>query len=426
MTFRGRYFYNGQQANMLTGSLIPADVELLSTGDMDENNPFSKLTLSQNISTDSLALGGSIILGNNNLNVINTSIGGIWPFNTGQAPNFPGRKVVTNGTGKMTFGFFNGEAIFPVAHTTNIGSNYMPLKINNTNGPLETFSVRATDNVQFAYDANQFKTNTATWLIDEETPGGNTATLTFQWDGSGNEPGFVLNNALAAHFNGNNVDIVTGTAQNPDNICRSFTTSPVTQFSPWSIFSPAAPLPVTLINFTATPDDKKVKLNWSTATETNNDRFEIQRSIDGINFKNIDQVKGKGNSTSKTDYAYTDEAKGFTGNIFYRLKQVDLDGKFTYSAIKNVRIDAGKILISIAPNPFTEQVKLNVHCDKATRLTIRLLNNSGQIVTSSKYDTKQGNNELRINNLSNLPKGIYSLELTNVEGNIKEVYKLMK
>jgi hypothetical protein len=424
MTFRGRYFYvNTWDADKTTGSLIPGNVELLSTSGMNENGT---LTLSKDINTDSLALGGSIILGNQNLTVKKTSIGNIWPFGQGQAANYLGRKVVTNGTGKMSFLPFTGQAIFPVAHTTNLGSNYMPIRINNTAGPAEGFSVRAADNVQFAYNPNLFKTNTSTWLIDEETPGGNTAVLSFQWDKSASEIGFVLNDAQAAHFDGNNVNLVTGTPNNPDNICETFVTAPVTQFSPWSIFSPFVPLPVSLINFNATLINKKIALNWSTATETNNDRFEIERSVDGINFNKIGQVKGKGNSMLITDYNYDDDVKGINGSIFYRLKQIDLDEKFAYSPIKSVTITAEKILVNIGPNPFIDQIKINVNANKAGKMVIRLLNNNGQAVITAKYATKQGVNELKLNSLSNLPKGLYTLELTDVEGNNSKIYKLIK
>ncbi|MBK7885702.1 MAG: T9SS type A sorting domain-containing protein [Chitinophagaceae bacterium] len=422
MTFRGRYFFNGWPQTT-TGSLIPGNVELLSTSDMFEN---VALTLSKDINTDSLALDGSIILGDKNLTVKKTKIGNIWPFGQGQAANYPGRKVVTNGTGKMSFLPFTGQAIFPVAHTTNLGSNYMPIRINNTAGPAEGFSVRAADNVQFAYNPNLFKTNTSTWLIDETTPGGNTAVLSFQWDKSASEIGFVLNDAQAAHFDGNNVNLVTGTPNNPDNICETFVTAPVTQFSPWSIFSPFKPLPVSLINFNATLINKKVALNWSTATETNNDRFEIERSVDGINFNKIGQVKGKGNSILITDYNYDDDVKGINGSIFYRLKQIDLDEKFAYSPIKSVTITAEKILVNIGPNPFIDQIKINVNANKAGKMVIRLLNNNGQAVITSKYATKQGVNELKLNSLSNLPKGLYTLELTDVEGNNSKIYKLIK
>lgn len=67
-----------------------------------------------------------------------------------------------------------------------------------------------------------------------------------------------------------------------------------------------------------------------------------------------------------------------------------------------------------------------MNANKAGKMVIRLLNNNGQAVITAKYATKQGVNELKLNSLSNLPKGLYTLELTDVEGNNSKIYKLIK
>ena len=89
-------------------------------------------------------------------------------------------------------------------------------------------------------------------------------------------------------------------------------------------------LPVDLISFEAEREGDNIKLNWSTASEENNDYFEIQKSYDGEVFTPIGYVDGAGNSNAVLEYNYTDSE---TGKAYYRLKQLDYDGEFEYSDI---------------------------------------------------------------------------------------------
>ena len=90
--------------------------------------------------------------------------------------------------------------------------------------------------------------------------------------------------------------------------------------------------PINLTTFTGNKIEKNVQLNWTTATEKNNSHFNIQRSNDGLNFENITKVMGKGNSSSINNYFYTD-VNVPNNNLYYRLQQVDVDGKSTLSAV---------------------------------------------------------------------------------------------
>tara|TARA_B110000967_G_C18855239_1_gene546846 strand:+ start:778 stop:1566 length:789 start_codon:yes stop_codon:yes gene_type:complete len=93
-------------------------------------------------------------------------------------------------------------------------------------------------------------------------------------------------------------------------------------------------LPVDLISFEAEREEDNIKLNWSTASEENNDYFEIQKSYDGEVFTPIGYVDGAGNSNEVLDYSYTDSE---TNKAYYRLKQLDYDGEFEYSDIVVVK-----------------------------------------------------------------------------------------
>lgn len=111
-------------------------------------------------------------------------------------------------------------------------------------------------------------------------------------------------------------------------------------------------LPIELISFDAKYDKGKVISSWVTATETNNDYFTLERSQDGANFKTAAIVKGAGNSSMRLSYSSIDTVP-FSDISYYRLKQTDFDGKYSYSQIVGVN-SAGNIFaeISVYPNPF--------------------------------------------------------------------------
>jgi hypothetical protein len=104
------------------------------------------------------------------------------------------------------------------------------------------------------------------------------------------------------------------------------------------------PLPVELTSFTAVKKNKAVELNWTTASEINNDHFEILRSSDGVIFETIGQLKGRGNSTKDSEYSFTD-SRPIDGYNFYRLKQVDFDGAFTESLTRAVNFINSEIMV---------------------------------------------------------------------------------
>lgn len=89
-------------------------------------------------------------------------------------------------------------------------------------------------------------------------------------------------------------------------------------------------LPVEIISFTATQSEHGVLIRWATATETNNDYFELQRSRDNTSWHQVARIKGYGNSMTPVNYQSTDTAS-VNGTNYYRLKQMDFDGKFSYS-----------------------------------------------------------------------------------------------
>ena len=109
-------------------------------------------------------------------------------------------------------------------------------------------------------------------------------------------------------------------------------------------------LPIELLDFSANLNEDKVQLEWVTATETNNDYFSIQRSEDGSNYETIARVDGAGNSSTKQYYSEVDK-EPLTGTSYYRLKQTDKNGNFSYSNIVTVSYNRSNPDIKVSPNP---------------------------------------------------------------------------
>ena len=121
-----------------------------------------------------------------------------------------------------------------------------------------------------------------------------------------------------------------------------------TVFRPMQSFNP---LPIELLSFSAHPMDTHVQLNWSTASEINNNYFTVQHTKDGINFEEVIRVPGAGNSVTELDYSAIDTAP-YKGTSYYRLMQTDFDGKFACSYLVTVHLEK-TVNGDIYPNPFT-------------------------------------------------------------------------
>jgi hypothetical protein len=111
------------------------------------------------------------------------------------------------------------------------------------------------------------------------------------------------------------------------------------------------PLPIELLTFNAKPNNDKVDLLWTTASEVNNDFFSIERTVDGVNFELVGTIKGAGNTTSMLNYSTIDH-QPYEGVSYYRLKQTDYDGNYSYSDLKMVDFgNSANFAFNIYPNP---------------------------------------------------------------------------
>src|SRR5690606_27741813 len=118
-------------------------------------------------------------------------------------------------------------------------------------------------------------------------------------------------------------------------------------------------LPVELITFTGEAKGSTSLLKWQTSSEQNNDYFDVETSKDGTNFYNIGKVDGAGNSTTSRSYSFTDHVPT-TGLNYYRLKQVDFDGRFKYSKVVAVNFEKGGRGIALYPNPVRNELTIDI------------------------------------------------------------------
>gem|GEM_PF-711460 len=175
------------------------------------------------------------------------------------------------------------------------------------------------------------------------------------------------------------------------------------------------PLPVKLVSFTATPQAEAVLLEWKTATEINNDYFQIQRSTDAEQWIVIDQMKGAGNSNQPIQYQLYDH-QPFSGQSYYRLKQFDFDGKTDYSPIVVVNY-MERATIEVYPNP--SDGLFTFHQMRIAEEQIQVFNSLGQRVPF----TLSVDNETQIS-LANQPAGVYLVRIFN--GQVMNTIRLVK
>ena len=179
---------------------------------------------------------------------------------------------------------------------------------------------------------------------------------------------------------------------------------------------PSTPLPVTLISFTAVKEEHTALLNWQTSSETNADRFDVERSQDGRKWINIGEITANGDKKTNSMYSFLDK-NPFDGENLYRLKMVDLasdrkDGAFSYSRIQSLIFEG---VIVFYPNP----VKDRLHISGSVNGKIDLLSSMGQVVYSAVNIPREGID------MSLLSAGVYLIRIFHDSGSqiIKKVVK---
>ena len=168
-------------------------------------------------------------------------------------------------------------------------------------------------------------------------------------------------------------------------------------------------LPIKLLSFDAQPiKNKEVELTWITTTEINNDYFTIERSTDVVNWEEIITTKGAGNSSNINSYKVVDSSPSLReggGLFYYRLKQTDYNGEFSYSAIRMVQLKEETELI-FYPNPAKTELTIEYKNSLNKTLTISIVNTVGQTVFSQRFDVQEKMINEKID-LQSLSEGVY-------------------
>ena len=188
--------------------------------------------------------------------------------------------------------------------------------------------------------------------------------------------------------------------------------------------------PVLIADFGAVYTDDKVNVKWATTFELSNDHFEVERSTDGVNFKVAGTLKGQGTSSVKHEYQLNDDLSKNVLNkndIYYRLKQVDTDGKSVYTKVLVVRVYRTKTLqsLSVTPNPAINDIKVNVQLNENAYIVLKVANSSGIEVVRKTTRGSNGSNTFTLEGTSRLQAGVYFLEVI-VNSNERMNVKLIK
>jgi hypothetical protein len=187
------------------------------------------------------------------------------------------------------------------------------------------------------------------------------------------------------------------------------------------------PIKYTLLN--TNTNTGKVELNWLTDIKPADNYFEVERSFDGNTFNVIGLVlEGRRESNNMVSYLMRDNSSDFNGkaNAWYRLKQVDISGKYSYSGIIAVKLqDSKNTNLSVLSNPFREQLAVSFTAAANGNGTISLQGATGQIITSKNIIINSGENTVQVADLSSIPNGIYIAQVM-INGVVTDIQKVIK
>jgi hypothetical protein len=196
-------------------------------------------------------------------------------------------------------------------------------------------------------------------------------------------------------------------------------------FSHFGTAMSTTPLPIELLNFNGENLGERNRLVWSTATETNNDYFTLEHSSDGVNFSEVTRVDGSGTTTQQHNYETFDNYPN-SGFNYYRLKQTDFNGAFSYSGI--IVIENKFVIASVEnihPNPSNGELNFDLLSTEKGPLLIEVMDITGRVVLTNSVDIQDGKNSLKID-LTPLAQGTYMLRVSMGCCNFSAINKVIK
>jgi hypothetical protein len=193
----------------------------------------------------------------------------------------------------------------------------------------------------------------------------------------------------------------------------SFNTPGFSQFRVHSVNPGNVPLPATVTNFSGVKLESSDKLSWTTSSEQNNAYFNLQHSTDGTNFTTLAKVNSKaqnGNSSVSLNYSSINN-KPNLGHNYYRLQQVDMDGKVSVHAqIVDLIWGATGSTVSIYPNPTTDILNIDLYAVKDQNTTVKLLDMSGRVIKQIQAKSAVGMNNIKLS-MDEIASGVYTIQV---------------
>jgi hypothetical protein len=333
----------------------------------------------------------------------------------------------TNNSGKVKWSIGNSTSshVFPFGTASAV---YIPLTLAVTAGDIGNVTVStyptaadnlplpttpdAVTNVDRNGSDNSANVVDRFWQIDKDGPSG-TATVTFA--AAPSEVG-TITTLVAQRWNG-----TTGAWEDPlpgqVSSATGVTVTGITSFSPWTMSGNSMTLPIELLSFAAIPIKGAVDLNWKTASEINNDYFNVQRSADGLEFYDIARIEAGSSAKEIQKYNYVD-TDPLSGKSYYRLKQTDFDGTVNFSDIRMVNIDGSESVVTAYPNPVTNgKISIDFHMapESPTRLTV--YDTMGKIVLQDVI--AEGISSYSMD-MTNTPTGVYVIKGINSKSGFQQ------
>jgi endonuclease I len=178
-------------------------------------------------------------------------------------------------------------------------------------------------------------------------------------------------------------------------------------------------LPVTLTDITAVKNNETVWVKWNVSMETNAKQYEVERSIDGVSFNKVGLVAAQ----NKPTYSFGDDNLLKANTLFYRVKMVDIDGRFTYSKIVSVKINNKAGAVTIFPNPAANEITVSLHQPMQNKAVVKITDVAGKELMKQDVIAAQNNIKLKV---STLPAGKYLLFIISGDNVIHDSFIIVK
>jgi Secretion system C-terminal sorting domain len=254
----------------------------------------------------------------------------------------------------------------------------------------------------------------ATWIVTEAVNGGSNATLTCQWPAALELTGFNRVFSRLAHYTSSAWDYglvnIMASGFNPYTVTRAGFTG----FSPFTVTMLMAILPAGTLDVAGKNQGNENLISWSASAEQNIAFYSVEASLNGTDFTEAGRVLAAGNNNNASKYEFIHSGIG-QQSYYYRIKQVNADGKSAYS--KTIRLNVASFkAATLYPNPVKDKTTINFSLQQSSSVTVHIINAAGLLVYSTAQRYGKGDHTMKLD-LSVLPVGSYVLQLKDDVGN---------